>query len=423
MTSLKLCAAAAVAIAIDCLLPIRAHADLGFPDYVKFPAQIAIDPDQTLVKETVAEQDFATDQSGATMTARRGQHYQRWYTYKPAAGEPAPGYYNGTEERIFKAMQAPLTAAGWELVQVNDGKDQFTMHMVRNGRDAWLAVKMDAPQAQVNVNMIETGAAPSALTLPRPATKPEKLADRDDFPYLPPYPGSTRKGAGHGDGPLDITKPGSGEEPALVGHGVMTRSYQGPSTLSQLQFIGDYRNALTAAGWKVVYPASDKEVNEQAGLVAHYTGDGRDIWAKLFYEYGANLSYAVVDAGAEDWAARLDKECHLALYGVLFDFNKATLKPDSEPLLTKVAALISSRPDFHAEIEGHTDNVGGDEYNMKLSDARAASVKLWLTQHGIAAQRLSSQGYGKTRPVADNGTDQGRALNRRVEIAKPACKH
>jgi outer membrane protein OmpA-like peptidoglycan-associated protein len=73
------------------------------------------------------------------------------------------------------------------------------------------------------------------------------------------------------------------------------------------------------------------------------------------------------------------------------------------------------------EVQGHTDNVGNDAYNQTLSEARAKAVATWLTQHGVAADRLTAKGYGKTKPVADNGSDEGRAKNRRVEIADPRC--
>ena len=73
------------------------------------------------------------------------------------------------------------------------------------------------------------------------------------------------------------------------------------------------------------------------------------------------------------------------------------------------------------EVQGHTDNVGNDAYNQTLSEARAKAVAAGLTQHGVAADRLSAKGYGKTKPVADNGSDEGRAKNRRVEIADPRC--
>ncbi len=409
------------AVALSFLAP-RAHADLGFPEYVKFPPQIQLDPAQSLVKEDVGEAEFAVDKSGATMAAKRGQHFARWLNYKPAAGEPAPGYYNGTEERIHKAMTGVFLKDGWQLVFVSENKANFSMRLAKNGKDIWAAVKMDAPQAQVYLEIVEVGGAANKLVLVPPAAKAEKIGDKDDFPYLPPYPGSTRKDAGRGDGPLDVSLPGkSDNEAMLVGTGVMTRNYQGPSTLSKLQFIADYREALIKAGWKVIYP-DEKNAKDYGSLVARYTQNGRDVWAKLFYEYGANLWYSVADVGAEDWAAKFDKDCRLPLYGVFFDFNKSTIKPQSEPVLNKAAALLKAKGGFSVEVQGHTDNVGGDDYNLKLSDARAASVKTWLTQHGIEVARMSSKGYGKTQPVADNNTDEGRAKNRRVELVKMGCK-
>jgi OmpA-OmpF porin, OOP family len=117
----------------------------------------------------------------------------------------------------------------------------------------------------------------------------------------------------------------------------------------------------------------------------------------------------------------LKKTCHVALYGVLFDFNKSTLQPVSDALLRQVAEFLTKDKTPKIEVQGHTDNVGGDTYNQTLSEARAGSVVAWLTNHGVAAERLSAREYGKTKPVADNNTDEGRAKNRRVEIADPAC--
>jgi outer membrane protein OmpA-like peptidoglycan-associated protein len=90
-------------------------------------------------------------------------------------------------------------------------------------------------------------------------------------------------------------------------------------------------------------------------------------------------------------------------------------------VLQKVADLLSKDPALKVEVQGHTDNVGGDAYNQTLSEARARAVMDWLVKHGVAAGRLTAKGYGKTRPVADNGSDEGRAKNRRVEIANPSC--
>src|SRR6202000_2288040 len=126
----------------------------------------------------------------------------------------------------------------------------------------------------------------------------------------------------------------------------------------------------------------------------------------------------VADSGAQnDIAKQMAKDCHVALYGVLFDFNKATLKPESGGVLQRADGFAPNEPVLQTHAQGHSVNVGGDDYNQKLSEARAKSVLAWLTQHGIAAERLSFKGYGKTRPVASNDNDDGRAKNRRVEIA------
>ena len=146
---------------------------------------------------------------------------------------------------------------------------------------------------------------------------------------------------------------------------------------------------------------------------------GRNIWAMVSPNAGG-YDLNVADAGA-DLGVNLAKACHVALYGVLFDFNKATLQPSSDGTLQTAANLMAADKTLKLEVQGHTDNVGNDVYNQTLSEARAKAVVTWLTQHGVGAERLTAKGYGKTKPVADNGSDDGRAKNRRVEIADPRC--
>lgn len=105
------------------------------------------------------------------------------------------------------------------------------------------------------------------------------------------------------------------------------------------------------------------------------------------------------------------------IYGIHFDTGSSKLRPDSLPALNAVLGLINNHAGSHWIIAGHTDNQGSDELNIPLSKARAASVVSWLTGHGVAANRLEPQGFGSTRPVADNETANGKALNRRVEVA------
>ncbi len=107
----------------------------------------------------------------------------------------------------------------------------------------------------------------------------------------------------------------------------------------------------------------------------------------------------------------------ITLKGIYFDFNKATIKTESKPALDNAAKILTDNPTIKVEIQGHTDSVGSSEYNLKLSDRRAQSVVNYLVQnYGIDINRLTAKGYGKTMPIADNSTAEGRALNRRVEF-------
>ncbi|MGA3193344.1 MAG: OmpA family protein, partial [Candidatus Bathyarchaeia archaeon] len=107
----------------------------------------------------------------------------------------------------------------------------------------------------------------------------------------------------------------------------------------------------------------------------------------------------------------------ITLRGIYFDFDKSTIKPESRPALEDAAKMLKDNPTINVEIQGHTDSVGSADYNLSLSDRRAAAVVAYLvTNLGIDQSRLTSRGYGKTMPIATNSTDAGRALNRRVEF-------
>ena len=103
---------------------------------------------------------------------------------------------------------------------------------------------------------------------------------------------------------------------------------------------------------------------------------------------------------------------------VLFEFNKATLKPEGQAKLAEFAAQIKAAGQDKDPLTavGHTDSRGSDDYNLRLSLARARSVKAYLVSQGLDAQIFSTEGRGETEPVADNTTEEGRARNRRVDI-------
>lgn len=106
----------------------------------------------------------------------------------------------------------------------------------------------------------------------------------------------------------------------------------------------------------------------------------------------------------------------LTLRDVTFEFNSSRLTMNGKRLLDSLVAFLRSDKSVNAVVEGHTDSKGSDAYNLKLSRARAESVRTYLIQQGIAAERLQAEGFGESRPVATNDTDEGREVNRRVEF-------
>lgn len=107
----------------------------------------------------------------------------------------------------------------------------------------------------------------------------------------------------------------------------------------------------------------------------------------------------------------------LVLEGVNFDFDKATLRQEDIGSLDNDVATLKTWGDVDIEVAGHTDSMGSDAYNMKLSQQRAEAVRNFLISRGVAADRLTAKGYGESQPVADNATEEGRFKNRRVELA------
>jgi outer membrane protein OmpA-like peptidoglycan-associated protein/putative NIF3 family GTP cyclohydrolase 1 type 2 len=138
------------------------------------------------------------------------------------------------------------------------------------------------------------------------------------------------------------------------------------------------------------------------------------MWAVI----GLAGSYGEVEEPtAESLKSELDKNGRAVLY-INFDFNKATIRPDAKPVIAQVVKLMRDNPDLTLAINGHTDNVGLHDYNVKLSQMRAAAVVSSLVASHIPPGRLSSGGFGPDQPIEDNGTEKGRAKNRRVELVK-----
>jgi outer membrane protein OmpA-like peptidoglycan-associated protein len=107
------------------------------------------------------------------------------------------------------------------------------------------------------------------------------------------------------------------------------------------------------------------------------------------------------------------------VYGIYFDFNSATIKPESDTVLQQIAGILQRNPDWKLSVSGHTDNIGDDTFNLGLSQRRAAAVKNALvTRYGVSPDRLATSGYGASQPIESNKTMEGRARNRRVELRR-----
>ena len=321
------------------------------------------------------------------------------------------------EAVAYAKIKAAFLANGWTQQQewIAGGRF-FYAYYKQSGVEAW-ATMWPGPE-RATIELIESAPMPFKFTLAAPSVTPESVSPTaGDFPYLMPLPGAKLRSSAADPSPFSITPKGASKA-EMVAPGSIRKGYRQPEGLSNSLFKVAYQEALTAAGWTIDNVAFGADV----AISAHYAKNGRSIWAYL-HNNGDGYDIQVADAGSvtKTMSADLKKNCHVALYGVLFDFDKSTLQPVSDAVLEKILALLKQDAALKLEIQGHTDNVGNEAYNLKLSDARARSVVTWLTQHGIAAARLTSKGYGMSKPIAPNTNDEGRAKNRRVEIADPHC--
>jgi outer membrane protein OmpA-like peptidoglycan-associated protein len=269
----------------------------------------------------------------------------------------------------------------------------------------------------------------------------------------------------------------------VTAQGKVTRTaYISPVGRSSLEVFRNYRNAVAAKGFEPVFecagdacgpsfyyliyrwdnPASKPVAQGYSGIRGHLlnafvdkvvdpryalfrkAGAGGDDWVAIYAGLnrgGGFGSYTeimndrvgvlvqVVEAGgmdekmvtlkAEEITSDIAKDGRAVFYGIEFDFDKADIKPGSEPQLVEMAKALKTDPKLKVFIVGHTDNQGKLDYNSGLSQRRAeAVVKALTTRHGIAAARLTAKGLASLAPVATNRTEEGRARNRRVEMVE-----
>jgi outer membrane protein OmpA-like peptidoglycan-associated protein len=259
-------------------------------------------------------------------------------------------------------------------------------------------------------------------------------------------------------------------KPALHLEGARTQIwYEAVSPASSVELIRNYQNELKAKGFQILYdsakdPAAGRWVNfltpfgegkletnrsayvftaaRESGVrvcTARLARPEGDVYVRLtavdwtedrpvykarrgayiavdILEVAAMTQHMVV-VSADDMARTISASGRVALYGIYFDTDKATIKPESRAALAEIAKLLKQEPKLQLHVVGHTDNTGGFEHNMALSKQRADAVVAALTMdYGVAPGRLASNGVAYLAPVATNATEEGRAKNRRVEL-------
>jgi OmpA-OmpF porin, OOP family len=190
---------------------------------------------------------------------------------------------------------------------------------------------------------------------------------------------------------------------------------------SELQILRNFENAVKQHGGKVLAVGKSKET-------LMLTRDGKEFWIEVTAEFTGKYGLTIVErsamkqdivASAEALAGDLQSTGRCIVNGIFFDTGKAELKPESGQALAEIAKLLKADAGLNVYVVGHTDNAGRLDANMTLSQNRAASVVQALTgTYGIPVSRLKSFGNGPYAPMTSNDSEDGRALNRRVELVK-----
>lgn len=280
-----------------------------------------------------------------------------------------------------------------------------------------------------------------------------------DHPLLPRYEGAeiilygTEKFIAHS------LRAGPKKDASLALEGKVTRiTYRAPRDRSTFEVLKNYEAALGAAGFTTIFSCAQKacgdipreiesdgrymalasggSVSDTHYLAAKKAGAAGDVYASVYVTKnrsgGPSKDLAMAQVDVIELKPMDDKmvvveaaamqndiatEGRVAVYGVLFDFDKDTIKAESRPQLDEIAKLLAGAPALKVMIVGHTDAKGTAEYNQSLSARRArAVVDLLTAEYGIASGRLTPVGVGMAAPVATNRTEEGRAKNRRVEL-------
>lgn len=217
--------------------------------------------------------------------------------------------------------------------------------------------------------------------------------------------------------------------------------YGDPENRSSLERIRNYEQAFKKAGFEIKFMCGKEECGHEIGietigfypperyLTAFQKRKEGNVWIGVFIPAGPWSKIIVVEekpmetemvkVTAEVFKSNILKDGHTPVYGIYFDTGKSVIKPESDETIKEIAALLKANTSMQVYIVGHTDNVGKLKDNMELSQKRAeAVVNELITKYKIPSTNLEASGVGPLAPVSTNDTEEGKELNRRVEIVK-----
>ena len=249
---------------------------------------------------------------------------------------------------------------------------------------------------------------------------PQDAEGCKDSPIITRMPGSTIHSCENKEYeqvkmPVGKNKDGEVTEKTLEGE-FHSWDYGTREGVSEIQVFRNFETALKQAGMRIVYEDSPGTITANKGDTWYWLQNSGSYYYQTLLTVKSMQQEVTADASSI--ADELSKSGHIALYGIHFETAKATILPDSETVLAEVAKMLQQNPDVKVRIEGHTDNVGSAAANQTLSEKRAQAVVAWLSSHGIEGSRLQAKGWGASKLVDDNATEDGRAKNRRVELVK-----